>query len=453
MSARRWWRAGVLALVLAATDFAYGYGVGKREWWPYAVARQAELSGEALKQRIRDLRHRGSRYVHATDRTLGGVVAYEPGLASPGYTFVTAWRNGRFGASLIDMEGHTVHNWDVAVRDIYASVPPFSATMPRDADVNIEGALLYPNGDVVLNLYEVGTVRLDRCSHVLWTLARPTNHSVEAAPDGALLIPSHGEPGRKIEPQRFRVGPGEEGYYKTESLLFVDPATGQVQREIPLLEDLQQSGFDAALVAGSAPGMESHDRVDSEDPLHLNDIEMLSPEMAERFPLFEAGDLLVSMSRISFIMVLDGRTARVKWALSGEFHMQYDPDFMPNGHILLFDNRVNGHGRVSRGQDHTRRSRVIELDPVSQRIVWSYDGGDSNPFYADARGRVELLPNGNVLIVDSEEGRAFEVSRERGDRVVWDYVNMVEPGRVGMLIDARRYPGETLEFLDKSCPA
>jgi hypothetical protein len=440
-------------LGLVGTGFAYGYAVGKLEWWPYTYVRQAERTVEALPRKIRELRRHHSRYVHRTERAQGGVVAYEPELASLGYTFVTAWRNGRFGASLVDMEGRTVHTWDVAIGDIYKAPPPFSETTPNGADVNIEGSLLYPNGDVVLNLYEVGTVRLDRCSHIVWTLPRPTNHSVEQTPDGTLLIPSHGEPGKTVEPSHFRVGPGEEGSYKSEEILFVDPATGKVLREIPLLDDLQESGFDAAIVSGAASGLEGRDRIDSEDPLHLNDVEVLTPTLASRFPLFEPGDLMISMSRISYIMVLDGETTRVKWALSGQFHMQYDPDFVPNGHVLLFDNRVNGHGGVTRGQDRTRRSRVIEIDPVSQRITWSYDGGDANPFYADAHGRVDLLPNGNVMIVDSEEGRIFEVDRRHGDRVVWDYVNMVEPGWVGMLIDARRYPAEALDFVGRRCDA
>jgi hypothetical protein len=76
--------------------------------------------------------------------------------------------------------------------------------------------------------------------------------------------------------------------------------------------------------------------------------------------------------------------------MTGPFLRQHDPDFLPNGHILLFDNRKGGPGR------EFGFSRILEIDPATRRVVWSYVGSGQEPFYTDARGKQQPLPNGNV---------------------------------------------------------
>lgn len=448
---RRAWLGGLaLGLATGAAGLVIGYGIGARHWWPYAGLHRIEIAIDDLRRDLHRLAREEPRYVSRSARTAGGVTRHDPALAWPGYTFITAWRDGRFGASLVDMAGTTVHRWDIALSRVYDRQPPHLDHLPADAEVNIEGSQLLPGGDVLLNLYELGTVRLDRCSALEWTLARQTNHSIEPLPDGNYLIPSHGEPGTGVAPGG-RIGPGERGWYKTEYVLTVDP-DGRVVDAIDLLDTIHRSGFEGALVAGAGEYPDDRHRAATGDPLHLNDAEPLRPELAPAFPLFAAGDLLVSMSRISAIMVLDAGDRRVKWSLSGQWHGQFDPDFLPNGHILMVDTRMAGYAEVSRGEDRSRRSRLIEIDPVSQQIAWSWDGGDTEPFYTHSHGRVQLLPNGNVLTVDAQAGRVIEIARQRGDAIVWEYVNLTAPHEAGLVIDAARHPVTEVAFLDQPCP-
>ena len=89
---------------------------------------------------------------------------------------------------------------------------------------------------------------------------------------------------------------------------------------------------------------------------------------------------------------------------------QHHPSVLPNGNILIFD---NGHRR--------KFSRILELDPRSEEIVWQYQADPPEGFYSESRGAAQALPNGNVLITDSDHGRAFEITRS--GEVVWEFWN------------------------------
>ena len=56
------------------------------------------------------------------------------------------------------------------------------------------------------------------------------------------------------------------------------------------------------------------------------------------------------------------------------------------------------------------RGLLIEIDPASKEVVWSFEGTGNQPFYAKARGEQQLLPNGNILISDPHHGRVFEIA-------------------------------------------
>ena len=124
------------------------------------------------------------------------------------------------------------------------------------------------------------------------------------------------------------------------------------------------------------------------------------------------------------------------------------PDFLPDGRLLLYDNR--GHKGPGGG------SRIMEIDPATQKTEWVYAGNEQHPFYSRTRGKQQRLPNGNTLITESNGGRVFEVTRDR--EIVWEYVNALPATagerRVGMVQDAARFGREELTFLtDRQKPS
>jgi hypothetical protein len=164
------------------------------------------------------------------------------------------------------------------------------------------------------------------------------------------------------------------------------------------------------------------------DFIHANSVKVLPRRLAAKFPLFQPGQVLLSVRNLDAIAVLDLNKRSIVWAARGLWRIQHDAEFLANGHVLLFDNGGSRKG-----------CRVIEYDPVSQALPWCYASEQSTPFTALFRGMKQELPKGNVLIIDPDGGRIFEVTA--GKEMVWE---MTCPRSV---TGVHRYSADELTFL------
>ncbi len=64
-------------------------------------------------------------------------------------------------------------------------------------------------------------------------------------------------------------------------------------------------------------------------------------------------------------------------------------------------------------------SRVVEINPKTNKIEWSYRAKNPVDFYSTYISSNQRLPNGNTLICEGATGRIFEVTK--GCDVVWQY--------------------------------
>jgi hypothetical protein len=151
------------------------------------------------------------------------------------------------------------------------------------------------------------------------------------------------------------------------------------------------------------------------DIFHSNALEILDGSHVDRIPAFKKGNLLMSFRELDSIVVVDPELREVVWMQFGMWLAQHDPTMLPNGNIIVFDNK-----------GHEGRSKVIEYDPVTQEPVWVYAGSKEFPFFTAAGGANQRLHNGNTLISESDNGRAFEVTR--AGEIVWEFRN---PARAG----------------------
>ncbi len=93
---------------------------------------------------------------------------------------------------------------------------------------------------------------------------------------------------------------------------------------------------------------------------------------------------------------------------------------LENGNFQIFD---NGWKRPEKN-----RSRVVEMDPKTGKIVWQFEPVIGNSFYTTYQGSAQKLPNGNILVTSSNHGHVFEVTHDPKPQVVWEWVNPVFPG-------------------------
>ena len=182
-----------------------------------------------------------------------------------------------------------------------------------------------------------------------------------------------------------------------------------------------------------ANGRHAIDEGSHKDLTHLNDIEILSKSDAAAFPLFEAGDMMLSLRNLNLVMVVDPATETVRWAQTGPWIRQHDPDFLPDGRIMVFDNRRDESGRQVFGG-----SRILVIDPVTREVETFYEGSEEAPFFSNVKGKQQFLANGDVLITEAETGRAFEVTPD--GRIVWSYISRFDDDHAAKISEAVRYP-------------
>ena len=168
------------------------------------------------------------------------------------------------------------------------------------------------------------------------------------------------------------------------------------------------------------------------DPFHLNDAEILDHQKASVFPLFEVGDLLLSFRELNLIAILDPDDYILKWWQIGPWYRQHDPDFLDDGTISVYNNNT-GFGN----------SGIVSVNPQSGVVKTLFKGSKRIPFYSWRRGKHQHLKNGNILITESEAGEVFEV--DAGGDLVWQYQNIFDESRNGLINDAIQLP---LDFFE-----
>jgi hypothetical protein len=426
--------AAVLFFQLPSGDFLEKAFRGARAWQQRGQSTIPALSLEAAEEAQK---MEGTR-VDRPEKTFDGFTLY---------TTTDATR-----ATLIDMRGTVVHRWEMPFKQVWPD-PSHIKHHPPDHLIHWFHCYLYPNGDL-LALYHVdgdtpygyGLVKLDKDSKVLWAYANRVHHDLDVDEDGTIYTL-----GQQIvsEPP-----PGLESFptpYLADSLVVLSPEGRELQN-IPIAEAFVNSPYALILATDNesvslqanmlTPAAMLAKRDPKNDVLHANSVRVLKRAQAAKFPLFKAGQLLLSLRNLNTIAVLDQPTRSVVWAARGIWQAQHDAEFLDNGHLLLYDNYGN--------HEHTR---VVEYDPQTQAIPWAYSGENSTPFTAVFRGIKQRLPNGNTLIVDPDARRLLEVTHEKA--LVWEtfcplfHINAVPGQRIRnhAVTSARRYGADELTFL------
>jgi hypothetical protein len=425
-----------LSIILIA--FASGVVVTRFQIFPYHILDEAWDAVRDWRENWSTyLRVRPDKMIEPARKPRDGVVAYAPDRASPGVTFVTGLFGESQGMDLVDLQGRQLHAWRVSFNEVWPDAAHLDE-QPHDWDTPIHGALLYPNGDVVFNFSHYGMVKVDRCSNVIWKLPHPTHHSIYQDDHGNLWAPG-----------RQRILEPSERLPKIAAPLWEDLVvkisdTGEILHRFSILDVIYRSNLEGLLFPNGR-GAPTHEQNYPDDNItHMNDVEILETSDPDDAHPFDNGDIMVSMRNLNLIVVIDPDTETIKWSRTGPYLRQHDPDFLPDGNVLVFDNRMDNAGGAVFGG-----SRIVEVDPATQDVKVFYQSNGDDFFYTDIMGKHQYLPNGNVLITESQAGRAFEVA-ENGD-IVWAYINGWDEDEVAWISEATRYPMEYAAFAEEPC--
>ncbi|CAB5122819.1 hypothetical protein D3OALGA1CA_2687 [Olavius algarvensis associated proteobacterium Delta 3] len=350
---------------------------------------------------------------------------------------------------LIRRDGSILARWPVNYSEIFPDPSHLRKPPKTDWNVDMDGALMLPDGSVVFSFELCGLVKLDRCGNVVWSLGRESHHSVEPSEKGGFWVP-----GRRWVPKKSDspFPPFQPPFY--EDTIMKVSYDGRVTSEISVPGLFYENGLETLLTA-TGHHFEVGMKWDREI-LHLNKVHELSSDIAEDFPLFEEGDLALSIRELNMVLVIDPDTRDIKWWRIGPWRRQHSSLFKPGGTITVFNNNAYRTAFGTSSDDSCvsclsvpRISNIIEIDPVTGDHRILYGDQDGQEMLTIIRGKHESTPNGGLLITEFEAGRVFETD-SRG-RVIWEYINRYDSDEVAELTQARMYPATYFEVSDWSC--
>lgn len=434
-----------------------------------------------------------------TMAVLGGQIAAAPSVFPTGVTVndPAAWSGytvlsllGAPYAAVIDMNGRIVKQWE-----------GFNASAGGPVRVFPGGEVIAPAGAHAGHQESLALVAQDFNGRELWRLDRNETITVDGKQVNALR--QHHDWQRSDFPSGYyspaytpaatakvrtlllthttrtipAIGPGE---LEDDHLIELD-ADGRVSWEWRAGDHVDEFGFDAAARAALRTAATPAPRragapaaARALDWVHINSATWLGPNK-----WFDAGDkrfapdnVIISSRSASFLAII-GRDGHVVWRMGpdfrespellaigqiiGQHHAHFIPKGLPGeGNLLVFDNGgASGYGSSSpiapQGVNTLARanSRVLEIDPVTLKRVWMYNGAG---FFSTNISGAQRLPNGNTLITEGAGGRVFEVNT--AGKIVWEYMNPSgNNGRPGGIYRAYRVPYSWLPQLPQAATA
>jgi hypothetical protein len=421
----------LFALSLALLVFGYGFAVGQYELFPFSVIQFGWSSlRQVFSERGTLLGTRPAEFLEPARYRGDGVTVLRSGEAVPGLTMLAGFFDGGNQIRMVRLDGSVVHKWPVAYFDEFSStdhIQPADQAPKTNWNAAVHGSLALPDGSIVFNFTYKGTVKLDRCGKTQWTIARMTHHSVNRSADGTFWIPSS----RYIA--STTTFPNLRPPFVEDTILKVSER-GEILTEISIEETLFKNNLQGMLLWKRGTG----------DITHVNDVEELTPELAPHFPMFAAGDLLVSMRMQHMIFVMDPKTLAVKWTQIGPWIGQHDPDFLDSGRILVFNNNDDGKGGSAYGG-----SNIMEVDPATHQVTYRYGTLPDQRMFTHERGKHQELSGGHILITEANPGRAFEV--DAAGKTVWEFVNRYDDKDAALITEATRYPEDYFKVSDWGC--
>lgn len=375
-----------------------------------------------------------------------GTTIYDPARA---YSSYVIFSGSDEKTHLIDMNGDEVRTWDYPGFPGELLDPAVTGGARGHVLVQLESGETAGIGTVpgarIFSDKSIG--ELDWDGKVVWKWAGEgslagearQHHDWERLPDGNTLVLANWnhQVSGFVLPQQL------------DDVIYEVTPAGKVAWKWVLSEHLDELGFTAdqlKLIRNAA----------TPDYFHVNNMTSVG---ANKW--YDAGDkrfapdnVLFDSRNADFIAIIDKSSGKVVWHLGpnlpplvshepgarqslapvpgqpvNQFVGQHDVHIIPKGlpgagDLLIFDNQGEA-GYPAAELATLAGSRVIEVDPTTGKVVWSYTADKSDQpqwaFDSNFISSARRLPNGNTLIDEGMNGRFFQVTP--AGEIVWEYVS------------------------------
>jgi outer membrane protein assembly factor BamB len=382
-----------------------------------------------------------------------GTTLYDPSRTWSGFTVLSPLNTQ--AAIVIDMNGNVVKRWEGFINSAGGPVRVFPG-----------GAVMAANGsnpprqeslELIARDFDGKVLwRFDRNEEIqregktIWSARQHHDWQREDYPAGYYspeTRPAVGSSGRTlILTHTNHTRPGIAGVPLEDDKLIEVDRDGRILWSWVAGDHVDAFGFSPAARAAISAGRGG--RGGGFDWLHINSATYVGPNK-----WFDAGDqrfapanVIISSRQAGFVAIV-GRDGRIVWRIGPDFLAskelttirqiigQHHPHLIPKGlpgagNLMVFDNGgASGYGAPTAvspdGSAIYQRagSRVLEINPTTLELVWSYTGPR---FFSTNISGAQRLPNGNTLITEGAPGRLLEVTADR--RVVWEYIYPVFSG-------------------------
>lgn len=353
----------------------------------------SDTSERSLADTLRTLPYVTWAPVESTEEV--GVTIHDPNLAFQGLSIYETRDPDTY---LIDMEGNLLHTWHLPSEDLMSIYAEMSG-----------------NGDLLVFAIDKMFAKLDWDSNVLWKTKLRAHHDFHVADSDDIYVLARkdsmvfikGLPVPILEDYIAVLSP-EGALLRTINIFDSVKDHHSLKSTMLMYQRMAKPKAVIRMITKKITAGYAFVNDKELDIMHVNAIELLDRNIPG---VGAAGNILLSIREIDLIGVLDSDKNQLVWKWGpGRISKQHRPTVLDNNNILLFDNGC-GSGF----------SRILEIEPLSKRIVWSYNSDGSADFFTAKGGNCQRLPNGNTLISQTQTGRAFEVNRD--GKIVWQYLN------------------------------
>lgn len=322
------------------------------------------------------------------------VVKYDKTLCYQGINIYNSYFKP--GAHLLDMSGNILHTW-----------------LPEKSHSNWHYVKIYNDDNLLVCIANIALMRLNWDSQIIWGKNIRTHHDIDIADNNDIYTITNEDklvfiyciPVPIVNNKIVILSP--DGRIKKEVSLF------KILKKEITFYDIFKIYWETIKPKYMLKKIKKPKKTNRPfnlcwDIFHNNTISIIKREIKE---LCKKDDILISVKHLNLIGIIDMKREKLIWKYGPrELEEQHHSTLLENGNILIFDNGTN-----------RKYSRIIELEPLTNKIIWQYKEDSPPSFYSSWGGAAQRLPNGNTLITETSTGRVFEITKDR--EIVWEFYN------------------------------